>query len=51
MDQVEEIEHLFEELALLLPSLEGMENDIEFSKAIDRRNTIVVQLSKLLSSE
>ena len=51
MDQVEQIEDLFEELALLLPTLVDIEDDIEFSKALDRRNTIVVQLSELLTSE
>ena len=51
MDQVEQIEDLFEELAILLPTLVDIEDDIEFSKALDRRNTIVVQLSELLASE
>ena len=51
MDKVEQIEELFEELALLLPNLAGIEDDIEFSKALSRRNTIVVQLSELLTSE
>ena len=51
MDKVEQIEDLFEELALLLPTLVDIEDDIEFGKAIDKRNNMVIQLSKLLASE
>ena len=46
-----EIESLYEQLLALLQKIDLLEDDIEYSKALNLRDNIVCQIAGLLNSE